>query len=115
MRAALLLAAYALAVAWFLPAPLARLTSRGVRARLGLGAWLAAVASALVSAGLAFYLLSRTAAGDWTQLTAAVCREVAGNACTPDVYQSELYETGVVVATVLAALAVGVVAWRGGP
>ena len=40
-------------------------------------------------------LPSATAAADWPRLTQALCRSVAGSACTPAVYRSALYQAGV--------------------
>ena len=71
MRAALLLFGYALAVAWCLPLLLAPLTRSGARVRLGLAAWLAAMASMLASVALGIQFLLRTVAADWPSLTRA--------------------------------------------
>jgi hypothetical protein len=101
MRPALALFGYALAVAWGAPPLLSPLTRHGVSVRLGLAAWLAAMASVLVSAALAILFLIRTVAADWPTLTQALCRSVAGRACTPVVYRSALYSLGVAA---LAAL-----------
>lgn len=114
MAEAVALSAYAVTVAWCLPAPLARLTGPGTGARLGIAAWLVALASVLAAAGLALEFLMRVLRASWPQLTQAVCREMAGNACTPLVYRSALYSLGVAVATVVAALAAVVAAWRYG-
>ena len=88
MRTALLMFGYALAVAWAAPAPLSVLTRRGVSVRLGLVAWLGAMASVLASVALGIQFLLRTAAADWPSLTRVLCRSVAGGACTPVVYRS---------------------------
>ncbi|HEX6448566.1 MAG TPA: M48 family metalloprotease [Trebonia sp.] len=114
MRAALVLAVYAVAVAWCLPAPLARLTARGISPRFGLTVWLVAMASVLASLGGALTFLIRTVAADWPRLSQAVCREVAGNACTPVVYRSALYELGLAVLLALASLGALAAAWRYG-
>lgn len=114
MGTAAALAGYALAVAWCAPAPLARLTARGASARLGLLTWLAAMASVPVSAVLALYFLIRTVRADWPRLTQAVCREVAGSACTPFVYRSALYELGLAAVVVIASSAALLSAWRYG-
>jgi len=114
MTAALALFGYALAVAWCLPAALARLTARGVSVRLGLAAWLVAMASALVSAGLGLQFLFRTLRADWPSLTRLLCRSVAGSACTPVVYRSGLYELGVAAAAILVTLLAAVALWRYG-
>jgi len=88
MRPALLVFLYGLAVAWHVPAPLTRLTARGVSARLGLAAWLTAMISALASTAIALQYLIRAAIGGWSGLAEAVCRSVAGAACAPTVYRS---------------------------
>jgi hypothetical protein len=80
VRPALLLSGYALAAAWWAPAPLSRLTARGVSPRLGLAAWLTAMASALASAAAALEFLVRAAADRWSRLAEVVCRSVAGPA-----------------------------------
>lgn len=114
MIAALALFGYALAVSWFAPAPLARLTGPGVSVRLGLAAWLAAIGSALVAGGLGIQSLFRTIGADWPSLTRALCRSVAGSACTSVVYRSALYELVVGAAAILVTAAAVVVAWRYG-
>lgn len=114
MRAAAALAAYALAIAWCAPVPLARLTARGASARLGLATWLAVMTSALVSAGLALAFLIRTLRAGWPHLTLAVCQEVAGSACTPVIYRSALYELGLAALVAIATLASLSAAWRCG-
>jgi Zn-dependent protease with chaperone function len=114
MTAALALFGCALAVAGFLPPLLVRLTSGGVSVRLGLAAWLGAMVSALISAGLGLQFLFRTLRADWPSLTRLLCRSVAGNACTPVVYRSGLYELGVAaVVTLVTATAAGAL-WRYG-
>lgn len=114
MIAARALFGYALAVSWFLPAPLARLTGPGVSVRLGLAAWLGAIGSALVAGGLGIQSLFRTIGADWPSLSRALCRSVAGSACTPVVYRSALYELAVGAAAILVTAAAVVVAWRYG-
>jgi Zn-dependent protease with chaperone function len=114
MRTALLLCGYALLVAWCLPPWLARLTSRGVSAPLGLAAWLCAMGSALAAAGLAIQFLFRTIGADWSSLTRALCRSVAGSACTPVVYRSALYELGVTVVALAVTVAAALALWRYG-
>src|ERR1022692_2104743 len=114
MRSALLMFGYALAVAWCLPAPLTRLTARGVSARLGLAAWLTAMISALASTAIALQFLIRVAIGGWPGLAEAVCRSVAGAACAPTVYRSAIFELALGAATVVAAVTVAVAAWRYG-
>ncbi len=114
MIAALLIFGYAVAVAWGLPVVLVPLTRSGARARLGLVAWLTAMASALVSLGVALAVLVHSAVAGWSRLAEAVCREVAGNSCTPVVYRSALYELGLGIAAILATLTAMVLAWRYG-
>jgi hypothetical protein len=114
MRLALPLFGYALAVAWWMPAPLARLTAPGLGPRLGLAAWLTAMASALAAAAAALAFLIRVAVGGWTGLAEVVCRSVAGHACAQTVYQSAVFELILAAIAVFAALAAGVLAWRYG-
>jgi len=114
VRPALALFGYALAVSWSLPPLLARLTGRGVSVRLGLAAWLSAMASALMAAGLGIQSLFGTVRADWPSLTRAVCRSVAGDACTPVVYRSALYELGVGACALLVSAAAVVAVWRYG-
>jgi Zn-dependent protease with chaperone function len=114
VRLALPLLGYALAVAWWMPAPLARLTAPGLGPRLGLAAWLTAMASALAAAAAALAFLIRAAAGGWNGLAEVVCRSVAGHACAQTVYQSAAFELVLAVIAVVAALAAGIVAWRYG-
>ena len=112
MITALALLGYAACAAWCVPALLAPLTRRGVSVRAGLAAWLAAMASVLASAAVAIELSFRTVAADWPQLTQALCRSVAGGACTPAVYRSALYEGGVTALAVTATLLAAAAAWR---
>jgi Zn-dependent protease with chaperone function len=114
VRAALLLFLYALAVAWWVPVPLSRLTAGGVSARLGLAAWVTAMASALASAGLALAFLTRAAVAGWSWLAEVVCRSVAGHSCAPTLYQSAVFELSLGAIAVAAVLATAVVAWRYG-
>jgi Zn-dependent protease with chaperone function len=114
MIAALLVFGYVVAVAWWLPTVLAPLTATGTGARLGMAAWLTAMVSVLVSAGVAVAFLIRSAVMGWSTFAAAVCRSVAGNACLPVVYRSALYELGLALAAVLATLTTLVLAWRYG-
>jgi Zn-dependent protease with chaperone function len=111
---ALALLGYAACAAWWVPALLAPLTRRGVSVRAGLAAWLAAMASVLASAAVAIELSFRTVAADWPQLTQALCRSVAGGACTPEVYRSALYEGGVAAVAIVATLLSAVALWRYG-
>jgi len=114
MGAALALAGYALIVAWCLPAPLARLTRRGASPRLGMITWLAGMGGAIAAGALALFFLVRTVWADWPSLTVAVCREVAGNACTPVIYRSALYEAGLAALLIVASLGAATAAWRYG-
>jgi Zn-dependent protease with chaperone function len=110
----LALLGYAACASWCVPALLAPLTRRGVSVRAGLAAWLTAMASVLVSAAVAIEFSFRTVAADWPQLTQALCRSVAGGACTPAVYGSVLYQAGVIVLAAALALAGVAAAWRYG-
>ncbi len=114
MSAALLALAYAILVAWWVPILLGRLTLRGLSARLGLAAWLAAMASVLVSAEAAVLFLVKAAIAGWPGLAEALCRSVAGRVCDAAVYRSAAFELGVSVAAVVAATAAVAVAWRYG-
>jgi Zn-dependent protease with chaperone function len=114
MRPALALSGYALAVAWGAPPLLSPLTRHGVSVRLGLAAWLTAMASVLVSAALALLFLIRTVAADWPSLTQALCHSVAGGACTPVIYRSGLYSLGVAALAALVTVAAAVALWRYG-
>ncbi|HET6192206.1 MAG TPA: hypothetical protein VFE59_35000, partial [Trebonia sp.] len=105
MITVLALLGYAACAAWCVPALLAPLTRRGVSVRAGLAAWLTAMASVLASAAVAIQFSFRTVAADWPQLTQALCRSVAGGACTPAVYESFLYQAGVIVLAASLALA----------
>jgi hypothetical protein len=77
VRPALLALLSALAVAWYAPALLTRVTARGASARLGLVAWLTAMASVLASLLVALQFLIRAAVAGWPRLAEAVCRSVA--------------------------------------
>ena len=114
MRPALLLFGYALAVAWWAPALLSRLTARGISPRLGLAAWLTAMASALASAAAALEFLVRAAADGWSRLAQVVCRSVAGHACAQTVYSSAAFELVLAAIVLVAALATALLAWRYG-
>ncbi len=104
----------ALAVAWWAPALLAPLTGRGISARLGLAAWLTAMASALASAAAALLFLGRAAAAGWNRLAEVVCHSIAGHECAPAVYQSAVFELALGAIAVAAGLAAAVLAWRYG-
>jgi Zn-dependent protease with chaperone function len=114
VRPALLVVLYALALAWYAPALLARLTARGVSARLGVAAWSTAMLSVLVSALVALQFLVRAAIAGWSGLAEVVCRSVAGGACAPAVYRSAIFEFALGVTAIAAALTVTVLAWRYG-
>jgi len=114
MSAALLVFGYTLAVAWSVPLLLSRLTRQGISARLGLAAWLTAMASVLASAGAAVALLAGAAIAGWPRLAEAVCRSVAGRACTPVVYRSAAFEVPLGSAAAIATLTAAVLAWRYG-
>ena len=114
MITALALLGYAACAAWCVPALLAPLTRRGASVRAGLAAWLAAMGCVLASAAVAIELSFRTVAADWPQLTQALCRSVAGGACTPEVYRSALYEGGVAAVVIVATLLSALALWRYG-
>jgi Zn-dependent protease with chaperone function len=114
MRPALLVLGYALAVACCVPALLARLTSSGISARLGLAAWLTAMASVLASVLVALQYLVAEAIAGWSQLAEAVCRSVTGGRCTAVVYRSAVFEFALGLVAIAAALALAVLAWRYG-
>lgn len=114
MSTVLLLFLYALAVAWWAPVPLRRLTASGVSPRFGLAAWLIAMVSVLVSVAVALTLLTRAAVAGWSRLAEVVCRSFAGHACAANVYQSAVFEFSLGVIAVIAILAAMVAAWRYG-
>ena len=114
MITALALFGYAIAASACAPALLAPLTSHGASARFGLAGWLAAMASAGASAALGAYVLIATAVANWVPFTEAVCRSVAGDACTPLVYRNELYEAAVTALAVVVVLAALTALWRYG-
>jgi Zn-dependent protease with chaperone function len=105
---------YAVGLAWCAPVPLRRLTARGISPRLGLAAWLTAMASALASAGAAVALLAGAAIAGWPRLAEVVCRSVAGRACTPVVYRSAAFEVPLGAVAAAATLTAAVLAWRYG-
>ncbi|HEY2443160.1 MAG TPA: M56 family metallopeptidase [Streptosporangiaceae bacterium] len=114
MKPALLVFAYALVVAWYVPPLLTRLTARGISARLGLAAWLTALASVLASLLVALQFLLRASITGWSSLAGAVCRSVTGETCSPVVYRSAIFEFSLGVAATAAALAAAALAWRYG-
>jgi hypothetical protein len=111
---ALALLGYAACAAWCVPPLLTPLTRRGASVRAGLAAWLTAMASVLLSAVVALQISFRTVAADWPRLTQALCRSVAGGACTPAIYRSALYEGGVTALTAVTTLLAAVALWRYG-
>jgi Zn-dependent protease with chaperone function len=113
MMAALLLSGYALIVAWSASVLLTPLTSRGISARLGLTAWLTAMASVLACLVTALAFLVTAAVASWPGLAEDMCRSVAGGACTPLVYRS-VFEFGLSVAGIAAAATSAVLACRYG-
>jgi Zn-dependent protease with chaperone function len=114
MRPALLMFVYAVAVAWSAPALLARLTRSGISPRVGLAAWLTAMASVLVSLAVALQYLVRAAVAGWSGLAEAVCRSVTGGACTAVVYRGAVFELALGLAALAGALAAVALAWRYG-
>ena len=114
MTTALPLLGYAVAVAWWAPALLARLTAGGVSARLGLAAWLTAMASVLAAAAVALQFLARSAVDGWDRLAQVVCRSVSGQACTATGYQGAALEFALAVIAIVAGLTAAALAWRYG-
>ena len=114
MTAAVLMVVYALAIAWCLPPLLARLTASGTSARLGLTAWLTALASVLGCLVIAIQFLIRAALAGWPLLAEVICRSVTGHACAPVVYRSAIFEIPLAAAALSAALTSAVLAWRYG-
>jgi Zn-dependent protease with chaperone function len=110
----LLLLGFAMVLAWTAPALLLPLTRRGISPRLGLAAWVTAMASALACLGLALAFLIRAAVVGWPGLAEVVCRSVAGGACAPRVYRSALFEFGLSVGAAVAAVTAALLAWRYG-
>ena len=111
---AVLISLYAVAVAWHAPTILTRLTAGGLGARLGIAAWLTAMLTTLVSAAVALQFLVIAVVAGWPGLAEAVCRSVAGGACTPVVYRSAVFELLLGLAVLVAAMAAAVLAWRYG-
>ena len=109
-----LLFGYAVAVACRTPALLGRLTAGGISARLGLAAWLTAMASALAAAAVALQYLAKAAITGWSRLAEVVCRSVSGHACTATGYQGAAVEFALGAAAIVAGLAAAVLAWRYG-
>jgi Zn-dependent protease with chaperone function len=113
MTAALLLCGYALIVAWSAPVLLTPLTSRGISARLGLTAWLTAMAGVLGCLGTALVFLVCAAVTSWPGFAAEVCHSVAGQSCTPLVYRG-VFEFGLSSAALVATVTATMLAWRYG-
>ncbi len=114
MTQALLLSLYGLAVAWYAPKVLTRLTASGLGARLGIAAWLTAMLTALLSAAVALLFLVRAVVAGWPRLAEAVCRSVAGGACTSVVYRSALFELLLGLTVIVALIVAAALAWRYG-
>jgi Zn-dependent protease with chaperone function len=114
VTAALALLGYAVAAGCLAPVLLTPLTKRGASVRPGLVAWLSAMVSVPVSAALGAALIAETAEADWPALTRLLCQQVAGTACSPQVYRNGLYSAGVAVLAVLSALALLAALWRYG-
>jgi Zn-dependent protease with chaperone function len=114
MTPALVMLGYAAVLAWFGAAPLARLTSSGVNARLGLAAWFVAMSSVVASAVVAVSFLVRTAVDGWPRFAGTICQSVTGGPCPPQLYRSAIFEASVAAASALAVLAVLTLTWRYG-
>jgi Zn-dependent protease with chaperone function len=114
VRTASLLCLYALAVALYSPALLARLSAAGMSNRLGLTAWLTAIASVLACLAIALRDLVAAAVAGWHLLAEAFCQSVTGRACAPPVYWSAAIEIPLAGMALAAALAAAVLAWRYG-
>jgi Zn-dependent protease with chaperone function len=114
MTTPLVMLGYAATLAWLGPVPLARLTTRGVNARLGLVVWLAAVASALGAALVAVSFLVRSAVAGWPTFAGTICRSVYGSACSPQVYRSALFELSLAAASAVAVLVLVTLTWQYG-
>jgi Zn-dependent protease with chaperone function len=114
MIPALVMLGYAAALAWFGAAPLARLTSSGVNARLGLAVWFTAMSSAVASGVVAVSFLVRTAVNGWPRFAGTICQSVTGGPCPPQLYRSAIFEASVAAASALAVLAVLTLSWRYG-
>lgn len=94
MIPALAVVGSAIVMAWFLPLPLGRLGRDGVSPRLGIAAWLTAIASVLALALAALGLLARSAVSGWPTFARTVCESVTTGVCPPAVYRSAAYELG---------------------
>jgi Zn-dependent protease with chaperone function len=114
MTPTLVMLGYAAVLAWFGAAPLARLTSSGVNARLGLAAWFGAMSSVVGSVVVAVSFLVRTAVTGWPTFAGTICQSVTGGPCPPQLYRSALFEASVAAASVVAVLTVLTLTWRYG-
>jgi len=114
VTAALALLAYSITAGCFAPALLAPLTRRGASVRPGLAAWLSAMASVPVSAALGAALIVTAAEANWPALTRLVCQQVAGTACSPQVYRNGLYSAGLAVLAAVSTLVIVTALWRYG-
>jgi Zn-dependent protease with chaperone function len=112
MTPALILFGYAATAGWLVPAPLARLTASGTAPRLAIAAWLAAIASVLLTALAAISVLIRDTVTGWPGFARNFCQTVSDSNCPPQVYRSALFELSLAAATVLVVLAAAVAAWR---
>jgi Zn-dependent protease with chaperone function len=104
----------AVVMAWGLSLPLGRLSRDGVSPRLGLAAWLAAIASVLALALAALGLLARTAADGWPSFARSVCETVTTGVCPPAVYRSAAYELGLAAVAFLGGITLIVLGCRYG-
>ncbi len=102
MKPAALIIVYALVVAWGARVLLAPLTARGLSAKLGIAAWMAAMMSAVAAATVAVCLLVSDAISGWGGLAEVICRSVAGHACAATVYTSAAFESGVAAVAVVS-------------
>jgi Zn-dependent protease with chaperone function len=114
MRPALLVFCYAVAVAFILPLPLARLSEPGFSPRLGLAAWLTAMVSVLACVTAALGLLARAAIAGWPSFARTVCESVSAGTCPPAVYRSAAYELGLAATAFLGGIAMILLGWRYG-
>jgi Zn-dependent protease with chaperone function len=114
MRPALLVLSYAAAVAWVLPLPLRRLSGPGASPRLGLAAWLTAMASVLACVMAALGLLARAAIAGWPAFARSVCESVSAGTCPPAVYRSAAYELGLAATAFLGGIVMILLGWRYG-
>lgn len=112
MTPVLVLFGYAAAVGWLAPAPLARLTASGGAPRMAIAAWLAAIASVLLTALAAISVLIRDTVTGWPVFARNFCQTVSDSNCPPQVYRSALFELSLAAATVLVLSAAVIVTWR---